>query len=468
MLTVTLDSTSKTPIYEQLYLKIKFLIKSGELLSGEKLPSERGLAENLQISRNTVYMAYAQLTSEGYIESRPKIGYFVSEINNFRSSPAKENITENIIKNTSEKNIKYDFSPSSLDTGSFPYLTWERLYKSCMRDNGKELFLLGDKQGDYNLRRSIAKHLYEFRGFSPCPDNIIVGAGASYLLQLLHQLLPQASAIAMENPTYPQAHKIFSSFGRKICPIELDEKGMSATMLRESGADTAYLTPSHQYPVGTVMSISRRLEIASWSSEKPERYIIEDDHDSEFRYKGKPIPSMKENDEADNVIYLGTFSRTIAPAIRIGFMVLPEILLTVYKEKLSFYASTVPRLEQAVLAKFISDGYYERHINKCRKIYKSRHDALLSALRIFSDKIAVYGENAGVHIAVKFKTSLSEKELCFVADNAGISLTGLSRYIIGSRKQKEYPVVLIGYGNMREDDIGSGIKKLYEVLKPSL
>lgn len=459
MLTVELKSKDKMPLYEQLYLKIRGLITEGELAEGEKLPSERGLAANLQISRNTVTLAYEQLYAEGYVEVRPQSGYYVNKIDRINSEK-KEEFTD--IKNESvnpEPEYEYDFSPFSLCKESFPYRMWDRLYRQCMRDRGEELFNLGERQGDLELRVAIAKYLFGYRGLSIKPENMIIGAGTGYLLQLLEHLIDEKSIIAMENPTYMQAYRIFSSLNREVRPISLDENGLKVEELKRSEAKAVYLTPSHQFPTGVVMPIKRRKEILGWAAGE-DRYIIEDDHDSEFRYKGLPIPPMKAIDTGNKVVYLGTFSRTIAPAIRIGFMVLPDGLLKVYRRKLAFLACTVPRIDQAVLTEFILGGHYERHINKARKIYKSRHDKLISSLKVFGDKVKIMGGNAGMHLMVKFKLDMTEEEVVSRAEKSGIKLVGLSKHRIGEKPEGGEAYILIGYGNISEDRIEEGIKIL--------
>ena len=459
MLTVELKSKDKMPLYEQLYLKIRGLITEGELAEGEKLPSERGLALNLQISRNTVTLAYEQLYAEGYVEVRPQSGYYVNKIDRINSEK-KEEFTD--IKNESvnpEPEYEYDFSPFSLCKESFPYRMWDRLYRQCMRDRGEELFNLGERQGDLELRVAIAKYLFGYRGLSIKPENMIIGAGTGYLLQLLEHLIDEKSIIAMENPTYMQAYRIFSSLNRKLLPISLDENGLKVEELKRSEAKAVYLTPSHQFPTGVVMPIKRRKEILGWAAGE-DRYIIEDDHDSEFRYKGLPIPPMKAIDTGNKVVYLGTFSRTIAPAIRIGFMVLPDGLLKVYRKKLAFLACTVPRIDQAVLTEFILGGHYERHINKARKIYKSRHDKLISSLKVFGDKVKIMGGNAGMHLMVKFKLEMTEEEVVSRAEKSGIKLVGLSKHRIRENPESSEAYILIGYGNISEDRIEEGIKIL--------
>ena len=240
---------------------------------------------------------------------------------------------------------------------------------------------------------------------------------------------------------------------------------MKVNGLYNTEAKVVYLTPAHQFPTGVVMPIARRKELLGWASKEKDRYIIEDDHDSEFRYKGLPIPPMKAIDTQDKVIYLGTFSRTIAPAIRIGFMVLPDALLEVYRKKLAFLACPVPRIEQAVLTEFITGGHYERHINKTRKIYKTRHDSLIMALRGFGDKVSFIAENAGMHLAVSFNLEITEEELTEQAESVGIKMVGLSNHRIDRVDGREKsPIILIGYGNISEDKIKEGMKILREKL----
>ncbi len=464
MLTVVLDHKSKIPLYEQLYLKIRFLISEGELADGERLPSERGLAANLQISRNTVTLAYEQLYAEGYVDARPQSGYYVNKIdkvNKEENQGISETFSE---KEIVRKEYKYDFSPFSLCKESFPYKMWDRLYRKCLRDEGEELFNLGERQGDIKLREAIAKHLFGYRGLVIKPRNMIIGAGTGYLLQILEHLFDEKYSFAMENPTYMQAYKIFASLNRRIEAVDLDESGLKLSELNKTEAKVVYLTPAHQFPSGVIMPITRRKELLSWALEEG-RYIIEDDHDSEFRYKGLPIPPMKAIDTKDKVIYLGTFSRTIAPAIRIGFMVLPDTLFEVYRKKLAFLACPVPRIEQAVLTAFITGGHYERHINKTRKIYKTRHDALISALKGFGNKVCIMGENAGMHLVVRFNYRLTEKELMEVAERLGIKVAGLSKHRIGKEDANTYlAALLIGYGNISEENIKEGIRVLKKEL----
>lgn len=480
MLTIHLDPQSSLSLYDQIYLHIRQDIRSGILSEQTRLPSARSLAAHLSVSRNTVDMAYSQLLSEGYIESRPKSGFYVCDLSvyetthrthtpavsgNSETTTSAHSVTSSIkiadsnsLSPDTPTTYDYDFSPFFINTASFPYRIWQRLTGQILREHGNELFLLGDRQGEPELRAAIAAYLYEARGFHCDPDHIIIGAGADYLLQLLVQLLDFPDEIAMENPCYLQAARIFRGFGCQVLPIPLDANGLSYEKLRQTSAHIAYLTPSHQYPLGLVMPVGRRRELLHWAAETGS-YLIEDDHDSEFRYKGRPIPALKEMDTADSVIYVGTFSRAIAPAIRAGYMVLPDALLQTYRQNFRHYASTVSRIDQMILTRFLTEGYFERHLNKCRKIYKSRHDTLLQEFRSWGDRITILGENAGLHVAVQFHDGRTEESIIRDAKKTGIRLHGLSAHYLDPAP-KYPPTILFGFGGMEEKAIEEGINKL--------
>jgi len=467
MLTIHLDTNNKTPLYEQIYQYIRSEICNGSYPCNKKLPSTRKLAAHLQISRNTVDLAYSQLLSEGYIESQPKRGYYVcpsTDLIHVSKISTRQKAKPIVLK----KQYDYDFSPFAIDISSFPFATWRRLSRECMSFDNNELFLLGDRQGDLTFRESIARYLHESRSLNISPDQIIIGAGADYLLQLLSQILPAKTTIAMENPTYLRAYQIFKDHEMNIAPIPLTSNGIDLDLLAQSGANICYVTPSHQYPVGIVMPYKQRLKLLRWVNQDDCRYVIEDDHDSEFRYRGKPIPALAGMDHQEKVIYLGTFSRAIAPAIRIGYMVLPEKLLNQYHSRFSYYASTVSRVDQAILTSFISGGYFERHLNRMRKIYKSKHDTLLASLKQFGSKVTVHTEYAGLHLLVDFHFEKTEQEIFQLAESQGIRLYPLSEHYIEPARCTSPPKFLIGFGNLKESEIQEGIHKLYNILTESM
>lgn len=458
-LTINLNAGSKQPMYEQIYEYIKIEIQRGHILPEEKLPSTRGLSNHLQISRSTVDLAYEQLVSEGYVEAVPCKGYFVNRIEGLHYLK-QEQITVNTKQKKELKPYQVDFKPAGIDLDSFPYNTWRKLSKNVLLDGEKEMFQLGDSKGEWELRCTIANYLHQSRGVNCTPEQIIVGAGSEYLLMLVSRMLGKCN-IAMESPTYKQAYHILQNMEHTIHMVPMDDAGLRADYLRNSSSDVVYVMPSHQFPLGIVMPLKRRMELLSWAAEKEGRYIIEDDYDSEFRYKGKPIPALQGYDYKDKVIYLGTFSKSIAPAIRISYMVLPKSLLPVFDETCGFYSSTVSRVDQMIVKDFIKEGFYERHLNKMRAIYKGKHDILINGLQGLKGMCKIEGENAGVHMLLNITDGRSEEELITLAKTKGIGVYGLSDYYISKEDIKETKLIL-GYANLKEEELKIACKKLCE------
>lgn len=463
-LTINLKSGDKTPLYEQLYEYIRGEIRDGHIASGEKLPSTRALSRHLEVSRSTVELAYEQLLSEGYIEARPYRGYYVAQIDGLYQIKQQSRDEEKSYPE-SRASYRYDFTPNGVDLKSFPYNTWRKLSRECLVDDRAELFRLGCPQGEYGLRNAISSYLHQARGVNCSPDQIIVGAGNDYLMMLLCAVIGTRRRVALENPTYKQAYRLFENLSCEVCTVDMDAKGMRADKLEKSGADIAFVMPSHQYPLGTVMPIKRRMELLAWADECEDRYIIEDDYDSEFRYKGKPIPALQGYDVNGKVIYIGTFSKSIAPAIRMSYLVLPAKLCRVYEERCGFINSTVSKVDQLILQKFIEDGYYERHLNKMRALYKSRHDTLLAALKNWNAGFSISGENAGVHLLLHFHDGRGEEELIRLAASKGIKVYGLSEYYVDERKKSREAVILLGYANLSEEKIKEAVGLLKEAWK---
>ena len=456
-LTISLDTRSRIPLYEQIYDYIKTDIQSGRIPYGEKLPSTRFLSKHLEVSRSTVELAYEQLLSEGYIESVPYKGFFVAQIDELYH--LKKDKPQPQRERKEARRYRYDFTPNGVDLKSFPYNVWRKLSKDILMDDRTELFRSGDSQGEYGFRSAICSYLYQARGVDCTPDQIIVGAGSDYILMLLGMILGMDHTIAFEDPTYKQAYRMAGGMSYNCIPVSMDKNGMKVTELEKSGADIAYVTPSHQYPTGVIMPIRRRMELLKWACEEQGRYIVEDDYDSEFRYKGKPIPALKGYDASDKVIYLGTFSKSIAPAIRLSYMVLPKPLLEAYEQKARFVNSTVSKVDQLIVQKFIEEGYYERHLNKTRALYKSRHDVLIEELRPMADICTISGENAGVHLLLTFQNGMTEEELIDRAAKEDIRVYGLSDYRI-KENCKEKATILLGYANLTEEQIRKAARLL--------
>lgn len=463
-LAINLKSDGKIPLYEQIYEYIRTEIRDGHIASGEKLPSTRALSRCLDVSRSTVELAYGQLLSEGYIEAQPCRGYFAAQIDGLYQIRPQCCSTRKNDARVKETYI-YDFTPNGVDLKSFPYNVWRKLSRECLVDDRAELFRLGCPQGEWGLRNAISSYLHQARGVNCTPEQIIIGAGNDYLLMLLCAVIGTQHRVALENPTYRQAYRLFENLSCEVCTVDMDARGMRVDKLETSGADIAFVMPSHQYPLGTVMPIKRRMELLGWAGRIEGRYIIEDDYDSEFRYKGKPIPALQGYDGKGRVIYIGTFSKSIAPAIRMSYMVLPETLCRMYEERCGFISSTVSKVDQLILQRFIEDGYYERHLNKMRALYKSRHDTLLAALREWGADFTVSGENAGVHLLLHFCDGRSEEELIGLAARKGVKVYGLSEYYVEGSREREEAVILLGYANMNEDKIKDAVNLLKEAWK---
>ena len=458
-LLIPLDSRSKKPLYEQIYSHIRAEIRNGSLKAGERLPSTRVLAEHLKVSRSTTQMAYDQLLAEGYMEARPCRGYFVSHLEELVETGATgTGEMETTVE--SDAGWRVDFSPRGIDLDSFPYHVWRKLSRNTLVDDNKEMFHSGNHQGEPGFREAIRSYLHSARGVNCSPEQIIVGAGSEYLLMLLSQILEGRHVIAMENPTYKQAYRVFQSLGYEVCPVEMDANGMEPELLAECGANVAYVMPSHQFPTGIVMPVGRRQELLKWAQEAPDRYIIEDDYDSEFRYRGKPIPALQGMDRNGRVIYLGTFSKCIAPAIRVSYLVLPPSLLVRYRSQTSFYASTVSRIDQNILYQFLSGGHFERHLNRMRAIYKTKHDLLLEQVEPLRKQFEIRGEHAGLHILLTSRSGVPEKALIRKAAEAGVRVYGLNSYFIHPEHNHRPSTVVLGYASLSEEQIADGIHLL--------
>ena len=452
-LAISLDAEASRPLYEQIYSYIKHEIQEGQLLPGERLPSSRSLSSSLEVSRSTVDLAYEQLVSEGYLEAVPCKGYYVCRIEGLYSLDSGK-VQEREKKEETGSLWDYDLTPNGIDLDSFPYDVWRKLTRNVLLDDKRELFQLGDPRGEWELRETISRYLHQARGVSCRPEQVVLGAGNDYLLMLLAAVLGTGHRVAMESPTYKHAYRIFEQLGFGLTTVPVDGQGMSVEQLEASGADTAYVMPSHQYPLGIVMPIKRRLELLKWASERKGRYLIEDDYDSEFRYKGKPIPALQGSDRNGRVIYLGTFSKSIAPGIRISYLVLPETLMKECEKRLLRFSSTVSRIDQIVLNRFIQEGYFERHLNRMRRIYGRKHDILLGEFRKLSGVCRIRGENAGVHLLAEFNNGMPEEEIIRRAREQRVRVYPLSEYTIEeSRGWKSGAAVLLGYATLSEQEL---------------
>lgn len=464
MLTPILEPGGKLPLYEQLYRYVRGEIEGGRLKAHDKLASKRMLAEHLKISQITVETAYAQLIAEGYLYSRPKSGYFVQPLEPRTVAPLGAPLAAGGDKAPKplEPEIEYDFSTDNTETEGFPFSIWAKLTRETLNENNQRLLQRGPSQGDYDLRRAIAGLLRSHRGIECRPGQIVVGAGTEYLLGLAVQLLGRNLVYAAEDPGYPKIHKILLKNGVKVSAIPMDAQGIELLALRASSAAAVHVSPSHQFPLGIIMPVSRRLKLLNWAGEKEGRYILEDDYDSEFRFAGRPIPALKTLDTGGRVIYFNTFAKSLSPSLRFGYMVLPEELLDKYRDELGFYSSTVSLFEQRTLFRFLSRGYFERHLNRMRKSYKTKRDTLIKALAACdkNGKIKVFGHNSGLHVLIRVDNGMNERELRMSALNLGVRVYGLSEYTSAVHNADWRDCIVLGYAGIPLDKISRAVELL--------
>ncbi|MBC5721770.1 HTH-type transcriptional regulatory protein gabR [uncultured Flavonifractor sp.] len=426
MLTYDLEKRGSLARYDYLYRCIKEDILSGRLKAGEKLPSKRTLATHLNTAVVTVENAYAQLEAEGYLNAREKRGYFVNPV---ETGPVRENPAEAREKNREQREWRLDLRGTGSGTEGFPFSVWARLMRRILTERGAELLQATPHNGVYPLRQAIARHLYQFRGISAAPEQIVVGAGTEYLYNLIVQLLGRDLLYGVEDPGYSKAARIYGLNGAGCIPLPMDSRGVRPQEVEERGVQILHISPNHQFPTGTVTPILRRQALLRWAEEQ-RGYIIEDDYDSEFRFTGRPIPAMKSIDAAGRVIYMNTFSRSLAPSLRVSYMVLPPSLMEEYPRRLGFYSCTVPAMEQYTLASFLEEGYFESHVNRMRVFYRNRRDEVLAAIgqSPLSGRCRVLGEEAGLHFLLELETEREDSWLSREMEARGVRLSFLTDY----------------------------------------
>ena len=451
MLTYELKKSPGVPLYEALYRCIRADILSGKLAPGTKLPSKRALAENLEVSKITVEGAYDQLLAEGYIRSREKVGYFVEEIDRLPPAPVPA------AREEQPEKAPVDLIGSG--TEHFPFSVWSRLQREVMLDYGEKLLLPLPNQGIPELRQAIAEHLSEFRGMQVDPGHILVGAGTDFLYNLLIQLLGRDKTYAVEDPGYDKIRRIYASGGVKCVSAAMDAGGVVPEKLGE--ATVLHISPSHHFPTGLVTPVGRRQELLRWAREH-DGYIIEDDYDSEFRFDAHPKPTMQSLDRSGRVVYMNTFSKSLAPSIRVSYMVLPEGMMQAFRERLGFYSCTVSSFEQMTLARFLSRGHFEKHINRMRRFYRARRNRILEILKTcdFADRLTIREEDAGLHFLLNVDTELTDEELVARCNRAGMPVRALSSFYHGPTPEQVAHCLVINYATLREEDLEASLKQL--------
>ena len=447
MLTYELKKSSGVPLYEALYRSIRGDILSGKLAPDTKLPSKRTLAEHLEVSKITVETAYGQLLEEGYIRSVQKVGYFVEPILQKTAVPAAAPCREEPAPETGAGPEK------------FPFSVWSKLQREVMLDYGEKLLLPLPNQGIPELRQAIAEHLAQFRGMTVDPGNILVGAGTDFLYNLLIQLLGRDKIYAVEEPGYDKIRKIYAAGGVACVSAEMDALGVDPKLL--GNAQVLHISPAHHFPTGIVTPLSRRQELLRWASDR-DGYIIEDDYDSEFRFDAHPVPTMMSLDGSGRVVYMNTFSKSLAPSIRISYMVLPEEMMRQFREKLGFYSCTVSSFEQHTLARFLSRGHFEKHINRMRRFYRARRNKILEILNgcSYASRLTIREEDAGLHFLLRVDTNLPDEALCALCTEAGLAVRPLSSFYHTPAGNRIAHCLVVNYATLREEELEAALKNL--------
>jgi len=487
------DETNK-PKYIKLYNCLKADIMNGVLTAEYKLPSKRAFANELSVSVITVENAYEQLVAEGYIFSRPRKGFYVSKIYNLKNVGIKKlkvestrfervknepneknkNISAGVIgkgeyieKGDKEINVFADFTFSSMPMDSFPFSEWTKSNKSVLRDEGYKEILLkkSPSKGLVVLRNAISNYLYEFRGIDADPENIVIGAGTEYLYGLIISLIGDDLLYSMENPGYEKLEKIYLSRAVNFERLRIDDFGIRVEDLEDKKINVAHVSPSHHFPSGITMPISRRMELLSWAKKGRGKYIIEDDYDSDFRLAGVPVPTLygmaNSAGNVNNIIYLNTFAKSLSSTIRIAYMVLPDMLSRRYEKRLNFYSCTVSNFEQCILANFINEGYYEKHVNRMKTFYRKKRDRLIKIIRTsrLGNVSKITQENAGLHFILELETNIPDKRICKELLKKGVKLLPLSYYDTRSKHK-----FIINYSGVSEDVMATAIEKMESII----
>ena len=468
MITIDFEKRGKLTLTDFLVESIKNQIFDGKIVENEKLPSKRALAVHLGVSVITVQNAYERLIDEGFLYSIEKKGFFASGLANHLKSNEKiqkNNVNQNLNeeKKCSKSKFFADFASNSVATEKFPFSLWSRTMRQVLNSENENLLKKSDVFGVLELRQAICHHLKDFRNMEVCEDQIVIGAGTESLYSMIVQFLGRGKIFAVENPGYHKASEFFKMNGTKCVPVGIDSEGVKISELEESGASVVHISPSHHFPTGIVMNFNRRKEILEWAYKKKKRFILEDEYDSEFRFDGKPLPTLQSIDKNSRVIYINTFSKTLSPSFRISYMVLPKNLVGEFAKKLGFYSCQVSSFEQFTLARFIEDGNYEKHINKMKNYYRSLRNNLILAFQksALSKICSIREENSGLHFLLTVKIGVDATEIKEKWQKNGINIPLLSEYFYGKSKNPEIEsTFVINYSGIQTEKISEIVKRM--------
>ncbi len=476
LLAIPLSKTNG-PLFRQVYLRLREAILSGSLRSGEKLPSTRDLAEQLGVSRTVVLLAYDQLLAEGfatgragsgtYVSSSVRVGAFASSqksiplrVSHFGASAAAAWSRMNFPP-PSVVSQPYDFGYGRSDVEKFPFALWRRILARCARTMSVTELDYGPPAGNAALREALCGHLRRARAVECDPSQITIVNGSQQALDLIARvLIEKDDRVAIEEPNYQGTREILLAAGARLLPVAVDREGLNPARLSHD-ARIAFVTPSHQFPTGTILPLPRRLQLLEWAK-RSNAVVVEDDYDGEFHYEGRPLESLQGLDREWRVIYIGTFSRTVFSALRIGYLIAPKRLVQAFTAAKWLCDRHTATLEQAALAEFISSGMYERYLRRVRRRNASRRHALLVAVENFlGDRVEVTGDGAGAHVVLWPRKRISEEAIISAAAAHGVRVYGMSGYYL---QKPPRTGIMLGYSRMTERAIREGIRRLCEVL----
>lgn len=462
-ITFHLDNHSGEALYLQIYRYIRDEIRNGHIQKGDKLPSKRQLSKDFEISQNTVQNAYDQLIAEGYIYSKERSGYYVEDISQW----SMDAVSEARLPETGaakETSYRYDFNFNQVDRIQFPYTTLRKLYKEVIEDGRKsgDILKRGAVQGDEELRQHIAAYLNGSRGLHISEAEIFIGSGMDELLEIIFLLLGKKMVYGIENPGYEKFPILFSRRQMKTKAIDVRSEGIHLEQLKRGGVDVLCVSPSHQFPTGVITPIKKRQQLLEWAYENESRYIIEDDYDSEFKYSGRPIPALKSMDHQDRVIYLGSFSRCLSPGLHLSYFVLPKQLMRQLRKNLGFIRCSVPTIEQKVIARFMQQGHFERHINRMRSLYRKKRNIIMQSIDNSGLPLVLRGGEGGMHIVARMP-GMTTQEVIQRTGEAGIKIYPMQTYYVDGKGSEG--AFLIGYGSIPVEEMGAAVQALCDCLR---
>ncbi len=454
------DHNSQTPLYIQLYRYLKNEITCGRISAGERLPSLRSLSKDLSISVTTTEQAYNQLLVEGYITSKPQSGYYIADITGLAAHKTAGNISAEA--NDVFSDYTFQDSPYKYDLSCFNFTKWKKCMARVINEYPHLLLFESDPQGEAALRFEISKYVYTSRGVIASPDQIVIGAGTQQLTTHLCRILKpmNISHVATEDPGYLPVQNIFRDHGFSITKIPVDSDGIRITKLPANIPSAVYISPSNQFPTGSVMPVGKRYQLLAWAQEN-DSYILEDDYDSELRYFGKPVPALQGLSQNGRVVYLGSFSSTLFPAVKISYMVLPQKMIDIFNSIKSDYTQTCSKTEQLTLALFMEEGLYYTNIKKLRNLYGQKLQTALSAFSHFGKGfVTPTNTNSGINMILKVRTKKSPEDL-----SAAARAIGLHVQPAASLTNQETAALIFYYNQIPLTVMESSIRELIELWK---